>query len=257
MISGSEIYKRATVLHFIVVRSSICPPPEIYHQMKENGVADDIFDSQLIKIFKEIEQKMKDIGVIGNLSPIEKQWMNLPISEYTKYPIIASHWRKESLAMLLWALGIWEDPEVDVEVTEEKIKEFTPRKLGLFEKVETRPNDVISRQREKYELWHWRVRTQKLINENYKFEPNQAMIDQGFTSFDAIVRQTTKLSGSDTSLRLNVIDEDFGFLNKPFRELNEQERNQATSIIMERHFALNWICGMSKGNKWDDTPTET
>lgn len=31
----------------------------------------------------------------------------------------------------------------------------------------------------------------------------------------------------------------------------------ATSIIMERHFALNWLCGMAPGNRWDETPTDT
>jgi len=26
---------------------------------------------------------------------------------------------------------------------------------------------------------------------------------------------------------------------------------------MERHKALNWLCGFAPGNRWDETPTDT
>ena len=53
------------------------------------------------------------------------------------------------------------------------------------------------------------------------------------------------------------MEKDFAFLGKPFRSISPDEYQMATSIIMERHVAMNWLCGMAPGNMWDETPTET
>jgi hypothetical protein len=58
-------------------------------------------------------------------------------------------------------------------------------------------------------------------------------------------------------LGIVTMDDDIRYFDKPFRNLSGEEKQLAKSIIMERHFALNWICGYSKGNSWDDTPTST
>ena len=48
---------------------------------------------------------------------------------------------------------------------------------------------------------------------------------------------------------------DFPVRGKAYRDLSEDEYNQATSIAMERHRALNWLCGYS--TDWDRVPTDT
>jgi hypothetical protein len=54
-----------------------------------------------------------------------------------------------------------------------------------------------------------------------------------------------------------ALAEDFPAFGKPYRELSAQEYSIATSIAMERHRALNWICGRAPGNQLDLTPLDT
>jgi hypothetical protein len=53
------------------------------------------------------------------------------------------------------------------------------------------------------------------------------------------------------------IEEDFPAKGKADRGLSAQESSEVRSITFERHFALNWLCGYSPGNEWDQTPTDT
>ena len=53
------------------------------------------------------------------------------------------------------------------------------------------------------------------------------------------------------------IEEDFPANGKAYRKLSAQEWSEVRSVTFERHIALNWLCGYSLGNEWDQTPTET
>ena len=55
---------------------------------------------------------------------------------------------------------------------------------------------------------------------------------------------------------MEIADEDCAAFGKPYRELTEDEWQMTTSITVERHFALNWLCGYAPNNRWDDTPTD-
>jgi hypothetical protein len=55
----------------------------------------------------------------------------------------------------------------------------------------------------------------------------------------------------------NAIGEDFPALGRSYRELSADEWSRLRSIAMERHLALNWLCGFAPGNQWSATPTET
>jgi hypothetical protein len=40
-----------------------------------------------------------------------------------------------------------------------------------------------------------------------------------------------------------------------YRHLSPEQHAQAHSIAVERHHALNWLCG--NGSSWDDVPLDT
>ena len=71
-----------------------------------------------------------------------------------------------------------------------------------------------------------------------------------------MVRLTAKGMG-ETTMALETIDEDFKVKGKAFRSLSAGEWSEVGSIIVERHFTLNWLCGRAPGNRWDETPTGT
>jgi hypothetical protein len=74
-------------------------------------------------------------------------------------------------------------------------------------------------------------------------------------SYDDIVRFTAKKL--DEEGRMRAIDEDFPAKGKASRELSDDEWSEVRSITMERHIALNWLCGYAPNNEWDETPTDT
>ena len=48
---------------------------------------------------------------------------------------------------------------------------------------------------------------------------------------------------------------DFQAYGKVYRYLSPEQHAEAHSIAVERHHALNWLCGA--GNTWDDVPLDT
>ena len=54
-----------------------------------------------------------------------------------------------------------------------------------------------------------------------------------------------------------MIRDDFAVKGKSYAELSPEEWSEVQSISIERHRALNWLCGYSPHNDWDTTPTDT
>lgn len=52
-----------------------------------------------------------------------------------------------------------------------------------------------------------------------------------------------------------AIDGDFPAFDKAYREATAEESEVLRSIALERHYTLNWLCGM--GEDWDEVPTDT
>jgi hypothetical protein len=48
---------------------------------------------------------------------------------------------------------------------------------------------------------------------------------------------------------------DFRAYGKVYRHLAPEQHAEALSIALERHHALNWLCG--EGTSWDDVPLDT
>ena len=71
---------------------------------------------------------------------------------------------------------------------------------------------------------------------------------------DAIARQSATLAFTEGSIPAPV-DGDFPAFGKAYRDLDDDEYARATSIALERHRALNWLCGYA--SDWDNVPTDT
>lgn len=82
------------------------------------------------------------------------------------------------------------------------------------------------------------------------------MREAGLISFDSVVRQSVQNHSGDGTFE-TAIDEDYPAFGKAYRDLSADEWAIVQSITMERHFALNWLCGYAPGHRWDETPTDT
>ena len=257
--SNKDAYARLMILKAIVSHATTNTSlmfPEIFLKWSEKEKNE--FELENKNQSEFTINDLKEKGLWKYVSPKESLFLNSYAMNMDKQQHVNAIWRKECISMLMWALSLRETwPNIDQETTPEQVKEIQIQKIGLFFKSpDLRPQEEISRKRAIIEGWHWRTRTRGLIEENRPFPVDEQMKKAGFNSYDDIVRFSAKNHLRDGDIP-GIIDEDFVFLGKAFRSLTSEEFQFATSIIMERHFALNWLCGMAPSNRWDETPTDT
>jgi len=256
--TAKEAYTRLLALRYVVAYSIFVPKrPEVKgifarwsREVREyNRMCGMVTSATLMAI--------DDENLWDSVSPKEMRFItgfSYGMGDYVRF---AASWRSECMIMLMWALGLYDRwPPIDKETAPE-IAGALPRGKAAFEKMpELLPAEEIDKKRDLIELWHWRQRTRQLVEMGEVFPATEKSKAAGLGTFDDVVRLTARESFKDGQLP-EIKDEDFVFLGKPFRDLTDEEYSLATSIIMERHHALNWLCGYAPENFWDLTPTET
>lgn len=192
------------------------------------------------------------------LSPQEKLFSRATMDTVTDRQLIDASWRSEALVTILWALGVAEYiPPYDVQAQPGMISSFLNAEAEEFvREARLRPFVEIDKARDIAESWHWRSRTRQLIEDGTAFPDDPQFRAMGFTSFDSIVRRTAGFHANDGTFN-EMIDEDYPAFGKAYRDISDEEWTIVRSITMERHFALNWLCGYAPGHRWDETPTDT
>ncbi|MBI5324933.1 MAG: DUF4272 domain-containing protein [Ignavibacteriae bacterium] len=258
--SAKDIYNRIVVLKYVVYHSLRTPLPYI-PEVTKNWAKDEIqeFDNEMRNSAKLVIDFLKKIKLWKyHVSHWEKNFLQSFGTKIDSYDHLVGMWRMESAGMLMWSINlITEWPEIDIEISPEILKNIEDKKLNIFSKTpKLRDWAEVSSKRNLMELWHWRVRTRQLIEKGEPFIEDEHIKKAGYRSFDDIVRLAAKTAKVNGDIN-EIIDDDFVFKGKAFRDLNEDEYNNATSIIMERHYGLNWVCGYAPMNLWDETLTDT
>lgn len=202
---------------------------------------------------------LKDGGLWEQLSPREHELTTKSIVTLTPQERVDATWRIEAAQVLMWAFGhVPELPPYDTSANRELIKRIPPA-VAVGEPWRLRPEVEIDKARDAAEMWHWRSRTRTLIErgDDLLASPLAEKLQRaGFRHYDDIVRASAKHAAAVGALG-SCIDEDFPVKGKAYRDLDDDEWSHVRSISMERHFALNWLCGRAPGNRWDETPTDT
>lgn len=258
--SAREVAERFVVLKYHVVYALTAPPRKLLSESMTRWTLD---ERGAFAKTAELERdkywgKVKNLGIWDKLSPSEKDFAATTIVTMTSAQQVQASWRMEAAAVVLWALNLVDSlPPFDTEASHDLLKHFPDRSISdFFASATLRSSDLIEELRNVAELWHWRSRTRKLEERGEVFPVDETARQLGLQSFDDIVRFTAKKAYHDGTLDHNA-DEDLVAFDKPYRSLTPQEWSAVNSITMERHFALNWLCGYAAGNCWDETPTDT
>jgi hypothetical protein len=258
--SSREVAERLLILKHCVIYSAICPPPGIVSQLMSTWPAEERRKFVLASETKRDEfwQGLRELGLWDRFSPSEQEFASTTMVSMTERQRINASWRMQAAAVLIWALGRVDGfPSFDTEVPPESLKPYPGESPSEFLRdARVRPHAEIDRMRDVAELWHWRSRTRELEEQGAVFPVDDAMRKAGIQSFDDVVRMTAKMAFADQSLG-EIVDDDFVAFGKAYRSLTDAEWSSIRSITMERHFALNWLCGYAPDNRWDDTPTDT
>ena len=244
--------QRAIVLSHIFIKARATPPPELLAKFTKEDDRNQIAGG-LQTHFDQQMEKLRRSGLWELLEDREREFMQSGVFETTMRQRIDASWLAESIMCLLWALGSKEQiPPYDQEVDPSSNLFPKGEKAGdLIRKAALRPQAEIDTQRDRAELWHWRCRTQTLLET--KKIPDA--LPNGTTMAEII--RLTAVKAAEEGVFAQPVEEDFPAFGKPYREVSGQQLSQLTSIAMERHKALNWLCGYAPGNRWWETPTDT
>ena len=199
-----------------------------------------------------LSDSLRKLGLWEFMTDKELKFFSTHPLDLTQQQIVNASWRMESVMTLMWALKMIPElipfdhqakPDLMKLIPHENISNFVISAKLLDEK-------IITKSRSLAELWHWRSRTRELIEQGSK----PKILEE--RSLDDVVRATAFAAHKQGDLP-NIIDEDFATIGKAYRDLTDEEWSSIKSVAIERHFALNWLCGYAPDNRWDETPTDT
>jgi len=211
------------------------------------------FDKEVEERHRAVLAALNQPSVSAEMEESERDMLEQRPTELSFHDFLQSSWVAESLGCMLWAVGrIGGLPPWDTQFDPETLQPFVMESdEATAAGMRLRPIEELRKAREAAELWHWRSRTRYLTERGDKVPAGLP-----FDSYDAIARMTAK-AAVERGMLASTIGDDFPALGKPYRDLTADEWSLVTSIAMERHRALNWLCGYAPANRWDETPTST
>ena len=251
---AGAVMARVIILESLFVKGLATPPPEYIAECKQRWSGDEWkkFCKEERAQNGQLIERLRQNGLWSSMDRHERQFMEAESPEISQQALIDLSWRAESIVCLLWALGYISELLPYDQQADPKLSNKLPAEPAeaLIQKAAFRPHELIEKQRDLAELWHWRSRTRQLQESGFKFT------FPGDMTIQRVIQMVSAKAAADGEIA-EPIGDDFPAFGKPYRDLTRQEYSQATSIAMERHHAFNWLCGLAPGNRWADTPTDT
>jgi hypothetical protein len=257
---SQEVAARALVLRTVAVHALATPPSHVLEPIMSgwSWLDRQKFRWESRRLARQHWNPMKQAGLWDRLSPRELALAETTAVTMDQMQHVNASWRIEALLVLLWALRHVDSlPSYDTQVDHEILKTFAPASLRVYvETAQLRPALEIETKRDEAELWHWRSRTRELHERGTAADLSPDIRAPGIETFDDIARMTARAI-AEKGEGPEIVDEDLAVSGKAYRDLTPEAWATVRSITVERHFALNWLCGHAPDNDWDETPTDT
>jgi hypothetical protein len=248
----TAVVARVIILKHIFVKALATPPSEYLAECKGIWSTDEWDEFLYLAQGKNEEQieELRKNKLWNMMDDSERHFMQAGPADVSQKDRISALWRTESIACLLWALGYISELLPYDEQASAELSNKLPTDPAELKKAMLRPLDTIQKKRDVAELWHWRSRTRKLQETGFNFQLSAGM------TIEELLEKTSIKAATNRDIP-TPIGKDFPAFGKAYGALTVEEYSQATSIAIERHLALNWLCGHAPDNRWADTPTET
>lgn len=197
----------------------------------------------------ELDAWARDQGIADHYSETEEELMERPIGEIEPEELFALGWRLQALVATLWATGHLEAmPTYAHSVAAADVRSLMPLRKPVAEflaAARLRPEEELRAERLRAEFWNWRARCDMFRR--------RGMAPPAGQTYEATITGAAEAAARD-GLIAEVVAGDVGCDGRPYHALADQEFADAASTALERHHALNWICG---DDDWDDVSTDT
>jgi hypothetical protein len=219
-----------------------------------------------VRQFREDAREARDrvLRALGKwracLTRREQAIMKRTADELSERDHIDASWRTEAVHVLAWALCAESKLlPFDRQASLKKYRDFASGDLASFvRRAKLRPRREIDAARDMAEFWHWRSRTRELHESGKPLDPDISMRERGIETYEDIARHAVSAARKRGELRTGQVSGgDLKAKGKAYRDLTDSEWDEVRSITVERHFTLNWLCGLAPRNSWEQTPTDT
>ena len=235
---------------FVGVASGIGPPDRVTEALR--GLA----EHERKRIRRELEERAASMreqlvgaGLWEYFTSAEQRYLSTAPDKVSIQEWSSAMLHIEGVGVLRWALGIGPVlPPYDVSVPLEALEQSSG---ALPVDVSLRSPSELEAARAIAELWHWRARA-RLIASGVLPAP----VGVPSAVFEEPVAAVAARAAADGVIS-HVLRGDFPIADLPFASLPQAEVMRLAAIAYGRQWALNWLCGLAPGNKWDETPTST
>lgn len=212
--------------------------------MSARGLAEVRPDGDMVALRRDLRGWLDDVGVTDELEPDERGFLDGTDTPPVQQQVDAT-WRSEGLAVLGWGLRWWEMPAYDELATPPDMW----RSVGLLhdtEKARTlisdaalQPPEELERMRLHLLMFDWRM-------VDYRVNPRPV---------DFVKLSKSCWVGSFPLAGYQIVDNDLAIGGVPVHEASPDVRSRAAGISVERHRAINWLCGYNPIYSDVDTST--
>ncbi len=251
---------RLLILTFVAGKAIAIPPPQVWReayadQPNENRKR---FVEEMDRRSQRLCEALKRCGLWDFMTVEECAFAQASILGVNEEQQVRLSLAVEAAACLLWALNLTDQLPPPDEAADPVLLKLVPSsELRRFiDGATLRPAEEIDGARNVAELWHWRSRTRELREAGNAPAEDDQLGRLGIKSYDDIVRTTAKMA-NEKGLLEQMMDEDFAVCGRAYRDLPSDQWSEIRSLSLERHRALNWLCGYASGGDWAKTPTDT
>lgn len=225
--SFDRVVRRAFCLSAVVCRSFIDQPD----------------NEQCISLQSRIKPWLGSVNAESELELWEADALNSQLGTLDPQTRANASWASEGLAVLAWALGLFDMPPHDECVDPQELTSdldfLQPSAIELFEESKLRSSEDIQKAAKSSFAVHWRLRQFSLVKESMNFAEFAKTAWFGPLDIEGIA----------------LLEDDLAIEGQPISKATADSIRMASSIAMERHKAFNWLLGYDEIYSEVDTST--
>ena len=192
---------------------------------------------------------LREEGIDGAATATERSLLHTRVGSLTPDAVSQATWGAEGLVALAWSVNFVADaPTFDAPTDPGPLLTRLP---SPWDSVRTflsglgiRPESAIIDERERAELWHWRVGVEAVYRQAAEDERRELR---------RVILEVAR-DAENGGILPNLADNDFPVRGRPIARISAPQLDDLTAIAAERLRALNWVCGF--GSSWDNVPSE-
>ena len=188
-------------------------------------------------------------GLLDHATPTEREFVRAPLGSLPADAVSHPTWQAEALSALGWALGLVpalprEPVPTDPGLLLASLPVPWDSTRPVFDGATLRDEESVAVERERAEIWLWRVESELAHREGSPAEQRE---------IEAAVREVAA-DAARAGLIASLASGDFPFDGRAFRRASEEALEDVAEVAIRRLRALNWLCGF--GTTWDDVPLD-